>query len=675
MGLAGLLSLGSANFAVHLMVLGPLAIGPLGAYVETRRFGSPRGRLIAAVLYATLPVPYNSLSQGHWAGLIGYAAAPWLVGGICRLAGQSPYPFLHWDGAWPRFVALGLGLAVAGSFAPAMLLVVPVAGLALAAGSLLTGRDLGGARLLVASLITAAVGFVALVPWSFSALRSWSALIGSPAGALHPLGLGQAIRMQTGPYGGGALGWALVVAAAISLCIGRSWRLAWAGRLWVVALTFIVVAWAGSRGWFPVPPLELLLAPAGAALVFAVALGAASVESDLSGYRFGWRQFAPAFGALAALAAALPFVSWVGNGQWQLPPSGADASYPFPAASQAGDYRVLWVGDPGSLPLGAQGTSQGVSFATSLDGLPTVSQLWPSSGASAAASVARDLTWVDDNQTTSLGHLLAPLSVRYVVVPVSGGASDAVARLTGALNRQVDLFQVGIDRSYEVYANSGWVPLFSVLAGTINFQEVTGPFASAPAGTGAAGTETAGTGAAGTGAAGTGAGGTGAGGTGAGGTGAGGGVASEPAGWAAAVQLQKLDLRSTQALALGTSGLGEISVTASSPLVLYGGVPDGSWHVAVNGRAVGGLAAVGGATAWQLPTGRDAVVVSRSLSGGQYAANVVMALFWAVALLAALARLQIRLGSQLTMAGFDLAAGRDVSEIDWSAITEGPDGG
>ena len=98
------------------------------------------------------------------------------------------------------------------------------------------------------------------------------------------------------------------------------------------------------------PQLELVLAPAGAALALAVAVGAAAVEVDLSGYRFGWRQFAPAFGALAVLAASLPFLSWVGEGQWGLPTSGAEASFAFPPASQGGDYRVLWVGAVGSHP-------------------------------------------------------------------------------------------------------------------------------------------------------------------------------------------------------------------------------------------------------------------------------------------------------------------------------------
>ena len=57
MGIIGVVAFGSANLALHILVLGPLLLGPLGAFLEARRFGSPRGSLVAGVLYAVLPVP------------------------------------------------------------------------------------------------------------------------------------------------------------------------------------------------------------------------------------------------------------------------------------------------------------------------------------------------------------------------------------------------------------------------------------------------------------------------------------------------------------------------------------------------------------------------------------------------------------------------------------------
>ena len=624
MGLIGAVSFGSTNFALHVLVLGPLALGPLGIYFAARRFGSQRGRLAATVIYAALPIPYNALSQGHWAGLIGYAASPWLLGALCRLGGQAPYPFTHWDGAWARLISLGLLVALAASLVPAMFLLVPIIGLALLVGSFLTGRHQGGARFLFASLIATGVAFVGLAPWSVGLLRSSAALLGSPSGPAHALSVSQLLRLQTGPHGGGALGWAVVAAAAVPLFIGRSWRMAWAARLWVVAFTCLSLAWAGSRGWFPMPQLELVLAPAGAALALAVAVGAATVEVDLSGYRFGWRQFAPAFGVLAVLAASLPFLSWVGEGQWGLPTSGAEASFAFPSASQGGDYRVLWVGDVGTIPLAQQGTSGDMAFATSLDGLPLASQLWGPDDAGNAQLVVQDLHWAEGSETTALGHLLASLAVRYVVVPPGGAAANqADLPVVNALERQVDLVPVGTDSSYRVFANAAWVPLFSVLAGN-------GPAGVVPP------------------------------------------QVLEPA-WATANKLQQLGLAAALELPVGGSDGRSFAVAARAPsLQVYGAVPDRSWQLRANGHVAAGTATLGGGTAWVLPVGDDDVALSRAGSLGQQLADVLLLLGWGVALSAAFHRLRARWGDQLTMASLELGPpSADVSEIDWSEVLDG----
>ena len=425
-------------------------------------------------------------------------------------------------------------------------------------------------------------------------------------------------RLDTGPYGGGVLGWALIAAAAVPLFIGRSWRLAWAARMWMVVIAFLGLAWAGSRGWFPVPALELVLAPAGAALAFSVALGVASVEVDLPGYRFGWRQFAPAFGAVAVVAATLPFLGWVGGGQWDLPQSAAESAYAFPASSLNGDYRVLWVGSPGAIPLAPQGSSDGLAFATSLDGLPTAGELWAPVGAGQAPLVAQDLSWADNRVTTSLGRLLAPLAVRYVVVPVGQGVTGADEnQVVAALERQVDLFPVGTDSSYRVFANSSWAPLFSVL----------------PAGT------------------------------------------SLPSGrnqWAIAAGLQQLDLASGEALPVNGTSSSSFAVRAhSSPRYLFGSVEDGSWRVQANGHRLASATAAGWASSWDLPAGTSAVVLSQPGTGGQHLADIAMVLVWAIVLLIALVRLRSRWRAQLTRTNLELSTpAMDVPEMDWASVWE-----
>ena len=442
-------------------------------------------------------------------------------------------------------------------------------------------------------------------------------------------GLSDLLRLQTGPYGGGPLGWAVVVAAAIPLLIGRSWRLALAARLWVVVVAFLGLAWGGSRGWFPVPPLELLLAPAGAAIVLLVAVGVASVEVDMPGYRFGWRQAVPAIGALAVVAAGLPLFSWVGNGQWGAPPSGAESAFAFPAGSQAGDYRALWLGSAGSLPLASEGSVDGVAFATSLDGLPTAAQLWAPAPSTLSSVVAADLRWTEQGETTGLGRLLAPLAVRYVVVPTGTQAVPALAQLVTELAQQVDLVPVGADPSYLVFQNAAWAPLFSVLAPSTAL-----PGSGSP--------------------------------------------------WAVASVLQRVDLSADPPLAATSSGGQPLAVPRVAPgarsaatgpprpVVVLGAVPEGTWQLRVGGREVADQTVLGWASAWVLPASARTVTISRGSSLGQHLIDIIMLVVWALALWAAVSRLRARLGNQLTLVSLDAGApGTEVAEIDWSRALEG----
>ena len=222
------------------------------------------------------------------------------------------------------------------------------------------------------------VAVVLLLPWSGTVLGDGPASLGVGAGSAARLGLGQVLRFNTGPVGHGPLGWAFLVVAGLPLVIGRGWRLAWAARLWVVAIVFFWLTWAGLRGWIPALPAEVGLAPAAAALAGSAALGAVAFELDLPGYRFGWRQLAAAAAGVALAVSSVPMVIASGQGHWHLP--SADASsvlgLMLTPDTRGGDYRVLWVGAPDALPLAARPLHAGLAYATSYDGEPDVTDLW-----------------------------------------------------------------------------------------------------------------------------------------------------------------------------------------------------------------------------------------------------------------------------------------------------------
>jgi hypothetical protein len=360
---------------------------------------------------------------------------------------------------------LGLLVAVTAAVAPSFLLVVPVMGLALAAGGALAGRPRQGWQMLVAAVGSSLVAFVLLLPWSATVLVSRTATLGLKPGPADRLGWGQALRFGTGPVGHGALGWALLVVAALPLIVGRGWRLEWAARLWTVAVVFFGLTWAGSRGWIPAVPPEVGLAPAAAALAGAAALGAVAFELDLPGYRFGWRQLAAAVAGVALALASIPVLMASGQGRWHLPSQDASSVLAFLPDTHGGDYRVLWVGAPDALPLAARPYDPGIGVAASYDGEPGLADLWITGRAGATPTLATDLRLVENRLTTKLGHLLAPAAVRYIVVPnhnaptgAGAAAVPAPASLLAGLPLQTDLQLVNADSNYTVYQNAAWAP-------------------------------------------------------------------------------------------------------------------------------------------------------------------------------------------------------------------------
>jgi hypothetical protein len=287
-------------------------------------------------------------------------------------------------------------------------------------------------------------------------------------------GLGTLLRFQVGPLGAGVLGWALLAVAALPVLVGRSWRFAWAVRFWGVALVAVGVAWAGGRGWLPLrfQDPDVLLAAAGAALAGAVAMGAAAAQVDLRGYRFSWRQAAPLAGGLALCAAVLPVLGAATSGTWNLTSEEVARSVGWMSAqADQGAFRVLWVGDPATLPLDGWPLDgvDGVAYATSRNGPPEVTDLWPGPPSAATEAIGKAVQVARQGGTARLGRLLAPLGIRYIVVPEQLSTADASQRLaipaalTRALGSQLDLRLLPSDPALDVYENVSWGPARALL--------------------------------------------------------------------------------------------------------------------------------------------------------------------------------------------------------------------
>jgi len=494
LGALGVVFLGAMSVLRKFLLLVLLPVGVIGGWRLARGAGSLPARLVTLVAFVAIPLPYDAIAGGRWGGLLLWAAAPWLLlvlarqvdapmfdrGGRADGPGDSDRSTIH------TILGFGLVLAVVSAFEPVVLGVVLVIAVGLLLGGVVAGRGRHILRPLLTALGGVAVAVVLHVPWSFDFVRSghqWSAFGGVQSGA--PPGLADLLRFGTGPVGGSVLGWAFLVVAALPLFIAREWRFAWAVRAWMVALACWGVAWLGQQPSFghALGPPEAFLAPAAAALSLSAGLGLAAFQLDLPGYRFGWRQAASAAAAVALALGVLPVLVASGDGRWKGPDEGFDSVLAFVNDDSAtvGPYRVAWIGDPDVLPLAGWKLEDGVAYASTDHGLPTVENRWSGSSAGATTLLGDAFHLAERRETSRLGRLLAPMGVRYIVVPAAAAPADAPARpvppaIDRSLAEQLDLQQVLADAHVQVYRNVVWAPSRTTLNPAAAESAKAGPF-------------------------------------------------------------------------------------------------------------------------------------------------------------------------------------------------------
>jgi hypothetical protein len=281
----------------------------------------------------------------------------------------------------------------------------------------------------------------------------------------RPLDLVDVLSFHTGAHGAGFGAVGLLVAAALPFVVATGERLAWAGRAWMVAVVSFACAWLPSRldAGAAIPAPEGVLVPAALGLALAVGFGLGAFLEDLRTFHFGWRQFAA---VAAAVGIALPVIGFAldtFDGRWGLPSDDWPSRMSWMNDErEAGDFRVLWLGDATILPTDAK-VVDGVGFGLTRQGPGDVRSLWAPPEGDADRTLADAIARVQDQDTVRLGHMVAPAGVRYVAY-VTRAAPDAGARgrpdpaLASALGSQLDLAVSRIEPGAVIYENQAWVP-------------------------------------------------------------------------------------------------------------------------------------------------------------------------------------------------------------------------
>jgi len=503
--LGGLLG-GSMGLLRTILTVGLLPVGALAAYRLPAPTGSRLAQLATLLVYVANPLPYNALSQGRWGALALYAAVPTMIAVLARASGLDPFGVVDAvgrsrpgsDRLWHRILGLAVVTALVAALVPGAVALPLLIAVAFALGSALTFRTAGSGRMLLAALAGGLLAAALHLPWTLDLV-----VPGTPLSAItgvdtvqHGSSLAELLRFQIGPMGAGPLGWAILVPGVLPLLIAREERLAWAVRGWTLAVASWGLAWAAERGDLPfaLPSPDLLLAPAAAGLALAAAMGVVAFQVDLPGYRFGWRQLASALAALGLAASVIPVLGESIQGDWSMP--GGDHRRALRFIDEEGrseDFRVLWLGQPAVLPVGSWPLADGLAYGTSESGTAHTEDLWAGSDDGVTRLLADAVELARNGETARLGQLLAPMGVRYIVVPArlapapfAPDAGQTPEELVAVLESQLDLDSLDVPAGLHVYRNTAAAPMRAVLGDGAEIPTSGGIVGAAEAGLAAA---------------------------------------------------------------------------------------------------------------------------------------------------------------------------------------------
>jgi GT2 family glycosyltransferase len=479
-------------------LLGLLVVGYVGMWRLVTLFATARARIVGLAVFAAVPLPGQLLSIGRWGALACYAASPWVVHLLRRLAGIEPRGDVIADQAETysevparkrlRLLAqLTLVVAVTVAFAPSFLLVVIAIAALLAVATVLGRGSLRAAVVMLACAgIGAAVALVANLPWltTLTGDRGWDAVVGVRPVTTNSVGLEKLASFAVGRGSISILALALYIPVLAAPLVARTWRLTWAIRAMGLVVGFGWLLILDDRGALGVrlPEAGVLLAPIAVGVALSAACLAAAFDDDVMSGSFGWRQPVGILSAAAVVVGVLPGIVSAGGGRWNMPkltlPS---VMQQFAQDPPEGDYRILWLGDPRVVPVAAWRFRPGLAYAISDDRPLSVADVWPDRPEEAELMVASALEQIATQSTLRGGRLLAPFGIRYIVIPVADGAVSTVndqlplpVGLIDALGDQLDLARpLTSPLNFVVYENTAWVPTRSVLtpAGAIVSNE------------------------------------------------------------------------------------------------------------------------------------------------------------------------------------------------------------
>lgn len=459
LGALGYVFFGGTGLEAHFVYAALIALGLAGIFRIVADFRSRAAAYVGTAIYAIGPILPGVISSASLSGLVVFGVAPWFflrmlrfvnMPGIFRSTSVSSRYELVVEGLW-----LGLILA----FAPSFVIVFVVTFIVLAIMGAVHGY-IGSLKKFIVSQIGALVVALALnSPWIFSFFvpgANPSAFFGSATPAhlnVQALLLFQiAPEVKVVPLFGSYL-----IAFFGSLVLVRRLKADRVISLMAVFAAVELVAIFSSYGSLGLDPIHLSVVLPMAFLVAVVVIcsGIEAALIQLPRMKIGWGHFASVFSAIAIVISTFAMVSGNGSGRYGLPPQGYGHSLGWMVPSHnPSPEKALWLGRPGTLPVGSYQISSDMALGLSDIGRPTIDTLFPTADPNRIDSVIKAVSAASREDTVHLGQQLAKLRIKYVVIPQSSLSSDSflTSDLNLMLSRQRDLNQLVADPSVAAFA-------------------------------------------------------------------------------------------------------------------------------------------------------------------------------------------------------------------------------
>ena len=470
MALAGAISFGRTGALQTALIIGTVFVGAFGMWKVPTGYFSLRARAIGMAMYVAVPLPYVALSKGRLSDLLVYAALPWVLRLFVRaelgLRGAKQTQLL---------ATAVLFAAVVFAFVPTFLAVVVWVAIAWIIGGFIAQANLRQAIAVGRIVVALVVGALVLnAPWvsQFANAQWMDHFIGNQAASVQRVGFTQLARFDGGLLRFGVIALGLYIPVFVSVVVTRSNTFIWATRsLSLVVLTgMLIVAIDANVVNIAAPSFGQLSAIVACGLALGAGALASFVFDDELTLAYRWWKPVVACAVVASFLGALPAVSMAVGGSWnQSKTAIADLYTQMQDNPPEGDYNVVYVGRSEVLPVSSLRVSDEVAFAVADDGELTMRDRWvkPNDLSSNVESALHAIIW---RETVRGGRLLAPLAVRYVVVPQIDGGESTIEKplplpedLLAALSTQLDFRRVYLASDLVIYENMAWVPSLSIL--------------------------------------------------------------------------------------------------------------------------------------------------------------------------------------------------------------------